>query len=183
MHGLVGGEYLAFEGPPARYVANADAGVYAMGTPPTKAAVNALHVQRYEGGGWSGPRATGTAAAAALTTVANGLAEAQMTRVMAKILMPKYSGQRTRNKYVNESTLGCSEGQRQRFCMSMLPHCVPTNVRRELDNLVEDGKISTWDEMWLAFGKKEVVDLSHHAQGRFKAVSLKTLGGQIRVAD
>ena len=126
-----------------------------------------------------------------VTTLANGLAQAQMTRVMAKIYMPKYSGnpedlddfERTWSKYVNDSTMGCSEGQRQRFRVFMLPHCVPTNVKKELDDWLEDGTISTWDEMWRAFRKKEVADLPHHARRRFKAVSLSTSGGHIRMAD
>ena len=65
-----------------------------------------------------------------------------MTRVMANIPMPKYSGnpedldefEWTWTKYVNDTTMGCSEAQRQRFCLSMLPHCVPANVKKELDN-------------------------------------------------
>ena len=56
--------------------------------------------------------------------LANGLAEVQMARVMANIPMPKYSGnpeqldkfERTWDKYVNDSTMGCSDAQRQRFC-------------------------------------------------------------------
>ena len=65
----------------------------------------------------------------------------------------------------------------------MLPNCVSANVKKELDDWVEDGKISTWDEMWCAFRKEEVADLRHHAQRRFKAMSLRTSGGHIRVAD
>ena len=91
--------------------------------------------------------------------------------------------ERTWNKYVNDSTMGCNEAQRPRFCLSMLPHCVPASVKKELDDWVEDGKISTCDEMWRAFRKEEVADLPHHAQRRFKAVLLRTLGGHIWVAD
>ena len=87
------------------------------------------------------------------------------------------------NKNVNKSTIGCNEDHRQWFCLSMLPHCVPANVKRELDDWVEDSKISTWDEMWRAFRKEEVADLPHHAQRRFKAVLLRTSGGHIRLAD
>ena len=143
---------------------------------PTEAAVNALHVQKYGGGGWNAARATG--ATATPTVLANGFAEAQMTRVMANTPLPKYSGnpedldefEQTWNKYVNDSTMGCSEAQRQRFCLSMLLHCFPANVKEELDDWVDDGKISTGVEMWRAFRKEEVANLPHHAQRRCKAV-------------
>ena len=54
------------------------------------------------------------------TVLANGLAEAQMTRVMANISMAKYCGnaedldefERTWNKYANDSTMRCNEAQR-----------------------------------------------------------------------
>ena len=59
-------------------------------TPPNEATVNALHVQKYRGHGWYAPQATG--ATAKSTALAIGLAESQMTRVMANIPMPKYSG-------------------------------------------------------------------------------------------
>ena len=123
--------------------------------------------------------------------LANGLAGAQVTRVMANIPMPKYSGnqedleefERPWKKYVNDSTMGCSEAPKQRFCLSMLPHCVPHNVKKELHDWGEDGKISTWDEMWRAFRKEEVADRPHHAQHRFKAMSLRTSGGHIGMTD
>ena len=91
--------------------------------------------------------------------LANALADAQMTRVMANIPMPKYSGnpgdldefERMWKKYVNDWTMGCNGAQRQQFCLSMLRRCVPANVEKELDDCVEDGKISTTDEMWRAF--------------------------------
>ena len=151
--------------------------------------MNALHMQKYGGGGEHAPRATG--ATATPTVLANGLAEAQRTRVMANIPMPKYSGnpedfdefKRTSSKYVNDSTMGCDEAQRQRFCLSKMPHCVAANVKREPDDWVEDGKISTWEKMWCAFRKEEVADLPHHAQRQFKAVSLRTSRGHIRLAD
>ena len=67
---------------------NAYAGAHAIGqVPPIEVAVNALHVQKYGSGGWHAPRATG--ATATPTVWANGLAKAQMTRVMANIPMPK----------------------------------------------------------------------------------------------
>ena len=127
--------------------------------------MNALHVQKYGGGGWHSPRATG--ATATPTVLANGLAEARMTRVKANIPMPKYSGnpedldefERTWNKYVNDSTRGCNGSQRQWFCLSMLLHCVSSNVKKELDDWVGDDKISTWEDMWCTFRKEEVVDL------------------------
>ena len=78
--------------------------------------------------------------------------------------------------------MGCNEAQRQRFCLSMLPRCVPANPKTELDDLVEDGKISTWNEMLRASRKEEVTDLPHHAQRRFKAVLLRTPRGHTRVA-
>ena len=114
-----------------------------------------------------------------------------MNRVMVNITMPKYTGnpevldefERTWNKYVNYSTMGCNEAQRQPFCLSMLPHCVPANVKRELDDWVKYGKISTWEEMWRAFRKEEVTDLLHHALRRLKAVLLRTSGGHIQLAD
>ena len=142
-------------------------------TLPTEATVNALHLQKYGGGGWHAPRATGPTATP--TVLAKGLAEARMTGVMANISMPKYSGnqedldklERTWNKYVNESTMGRNEAQWQRFCLSMLLHCAPANVKKELDDWVEDGKISTCDEMWRVFRKEEVADLPHHAHRRF----------------
>ena len=142
--------------------------------PPTEETVNALHVQKHGGGGWHVPRATGPTATP--TVLASGLAETQMTRVMANILMPKYSGnpeeldefERTWNKYVNDSTMECNEAQKQRFCLSMLPHCVPANVKEEFNDWAEDGKIPSWDEMWRTFGKEEVADLPHHVQRRFK---------------
>ena len=56
-------------------------------------------------------------------------------------------------------------------------------MKKGLDNWVEDSKISTWDEMCRAFRKEEVADLPHHARRRFNAVSLRTSGGHIRVAD
>ena len=56
---------------------------------------------------------------------------------------------------------------------------MPTaNMKKELDDLVEDSKSSTWDEI-----KEKRADLPHHAKRRFKAVSLRTSGGHIRVAD
>ena len=151
--------------------------------------MNTLHVQKYGARGWHAPRATRTKVTPAV--LANGLAEAQMTRVMANIPMPKYSGnpedldefERTWNKYVNDSAMGCNKAKRQRFRLSMLPHCVPANVKKELDDWVEDNKISAWDEMWGAFRKEQVAGLPHHAQRRFKAVSLKTSRGHIRAAD
>ena len=46
------GEYLALEGPPPLYGDSANAGAHAMApAPPTEAPVNALHVQKYGGGG------------------------------------------------------------------------------------------------------------------------------------
>ena len=184
------GEYLAIEGPPPPYANGANAGAHAMGlAPPTEAAVNALRVQKYGGGGWPAPRATGTTATP--TVLANGLAEAQMTRVMGNIPPPKYSGKpedlddfkQTWNKYVNGSTMGCNQARRQRFCLSMLAHCVPANVKKKLEDCLEDGKISTWDEMWRALRREEVADLPHHVQHRFKIMSLRTSGGHIWVAD
>ena len=105
--------------------------------------------------------------------------------------MPKYIGspkdldefERTWDGYVNDSTLETNEVQRQRFCLSFHPHCVPANVIKKLADGVEDGKISTWDEMWRVFRKKEVADVPHHTPRRCKAVSLRTSGGHIRVAD
>ena len=146
-------------------------------------------MRKYGGGGWHAPG--GTVATAKPTVLANGLAEAQMTRVIAHILMPKYTGnpedldefERTWNEYLNDSAMVCSEAQRQLFCLSMLPHCVRADVKKELDDWVEDCKISTSDEMWRAFSKEKVADLLHHAQRCFKAVSLRTLGGHIRMAD
>ena len=101
---------------------------------------------------------------------------------MVNNLMPKYSGnpkeldesERTSNKYVNPSTTGCSNAQRQRSCLAMLPHCVLANVQKELDNQMEDSKISTCNGMWRAFHKEEVADLWHHAKHRFKGVCLRT---------
>ena len=156
---------------------------------PTEATVNTLHVRKYGGGGWHAPRATG--ATATPTVLANPLAKAQMTRVMANIPMPKYSGnledldefERTWNKYVNDSTMGCNEAPRQRFCLFVLPHCVPANVKKELNDWLEDGKFPTWEKMWRAFRKEEVADLPHQAKRRFKAVSLRTSGRHIWVAD
>ena len=190
-------EHLTIEGPPPPHVADLAVHDHAMGQSlppmgqplPPDAAVNALQVQKYGGNTWSAPRTTGTAAAPAM--LANGLAEAQMARVMSNLPMPKYSGspedldefERTWNKYVADSTMGCSEAQRQRFCLAMLPHCVPSILKKELDDWVEDGRVSTWDEMWRAFRKEEVADLPHHAQRRFKAVRLRTQGGHIQVAD
>ena len=69
----------------------------------------------------------------------------------------------------------------QLFCISMLPHYVLTKLTNELDNWVEDGKISTG--MSRAFHKEEIADLPHHAQGGFQPVLLRTLGGHIWVAD
>ena len=91
--------------------------------------------------------------------------------------------ERTWNKYVNDSTMGCNEAPRQRFCLFVLPHCVPANVEKELNDWLEDGRSRAWDEMWRDFRKEEVPDLQHHAQRRFKAVSLRTSGGHIWVAD
>ena len=110
---------------------------------------------------------------------------------MANIPMPKYSGnledldkfERTWNKYVDDSTMGCNEAQRQRLCLYLLPDCVPANVKKKLDGWMEDGKISTWDKMWRTFRKEEVAVPPHHAQRCFKALSLCTLGGHLRVAD
>ena len=138
---------------------------------PTEAAVNALHVQKYWGGEWGASRATG--ATATPTVLDNGLAEAQMTPVMANIPMLKYSGtledldefERTWNQYVNDSTIGCNKAQRQWFCLSMLPHCVPASVNKQLDDWVQDRKISTWDGMLRAFCKAEVAHFLHHALG------------------
>ena len=45
--------------------------------PPTAATVNALHVQKYRGGGWHAPRAAGTTATP--TVLANGLVDVQKT--------------------------------------------------------------------------------------------------------
>ena len=85
------GEYLPIDGPPPPYAGSANAGAQAMGpAPPTEATVNTLHVQKYGACGWHAPRATGTTVTPAV--LANGLAESQMTRVMANIPMPKYSG-------------------------------------------------------------------------------------------
>ena len=114
-----------------------------------------------------------------------------MTPVMANIIMPKYCGnpedleefERTWNKYVNDSTKRCNKAQRQRFGLSMLPQCVSANVKNDLDDGVEDGKISTSDQHWRAFRKEKVADLRHHAQRRFKAVLLRTLEGHIPMAD
>ena len=134
-------EYLTIEVPAPPYTNSANARAHAVGpTPPTEATVNTLHVQKYGGGGRHEPRATG--ATVTPTILSNGLAEVQMTRVMANIPMPKYSGnledfdefKRTWNKYVNDSIMGCNEAQRQHFCLSMLPHCVPANVKKELDD-------------------------------------------------
>ena len=79
--------------------------------------------------------------------------------------------------------MGCNEAHRQPLCLSMLPHRVPANVKKELDDWVEDGELSTWDEMWRAFRKEEVACLPHHAQRGFKAVSLRAFGGHIWSAD
>ena len=151
--------------------------------------MNALEVQKYGGGRWHSPQATGIKATP--TVLANGLAVTQMTRVIPNIPIPKYSGnpeglnesERTWNNYVNDSTMGCNEAQGQRFCQSMLPHCVPGNVKIELDDFLEDGEISNWDDMWRTLQKEEVANLPHHAQRRLKAVSLRTSGGHIRLAD
>ena len=133
------GEYLAIEGPPAPYTDSTNARAHATGPVlPTEATVNTLWVQKYGGGGWHALRATG--ATATPVVLANRLAEAQTTQVMADISMPKYSGnpehldefERTWNKYVNE--MGCNEAQRQRFYLSMLTHCVPANVKKSLDD-------------------------------------------------
>ena len=78
--------------------------------------------------------------------------------------------------------MGCNEAQRQWFCLSMLPNCVPTSVNKQLDNWVGEAKISTWDLMWRAFCKAQVTHLPHHAQHWFKAVSLKTSGAHICAA-
>ena len=183
-------EYLAIEGPPPPYADRPNARAHGKAPAPlTQATVNALHVQKYGGGGWHATRVTRDTATP--TVLCNGLAEAQMNPVMRTIPMPRYSGkpgdldeiQKRCNKYFNDSTIGCNEAQRQRFRLSMLHHCVPANVNKELNNWVEDGRISTWDEIWRAFRKEEVADLPHHAQRRFKAVSLRTLRGHIRVAD
>ena len=62
----------------------------------------------------------------------------------------------------------------------MLPHCVPANVKKELDVWVEDGEISTWDEMWRAFRKEEVAALPHHAQRRIaEDVGRRHPGGKL----
>ena len=83
------GEYIAIEEPPLQYDHSSNTGTHAMAsTPPTKATVNALHVKKYGGGGWHWPRATG--ARPIPIVLAYGLAEAQMTGVMANIPMPKY---------------------------------------------------------------------------------------------
>ena len=105
--------------------------------------------------------------------------------------MPKYSGtpkdwddfELTRSQYVNKSTIGYSKDVQQRFCLSMLPHCLPAHLKKEFDACVEDSKMSTWDEVWRAFRKEDVAHLPHHVQRQFKAVSLRTLSGHIRVAD
>ena len=89
--------------------------------------------------------------AAAPPVLATRLAEAQMVRLMASIPMPKYSSnpeeldefERTWNKYVNDPTMGWGDAQRQRLCLAVLPHCVPANPKTELDDWVEDGKVST----------------------------------------
>ena len=52
--------------------------------------MSALHVQKYGGGRWHAPQARRSTATP--TYFANGLVKAQMTRVMANIPMPKYSG-------------------------------------------------------------------------------------------
>ena len=58
------GEYLAIEGPPPPCVADAQVGAYAVGHPPsTKAAVNALHVQKYGGNARNASRTAGTTTA------------------------------------------------------------------------------------------------------------------------
>ena len=36
----------------------------------------------------------------------------------------------------------------------MLPHCVPANLKKELDNWVEDGGLSNLNEMWCTFYKE-----------------------------
>ena len=150
-----------------------------MGQPLSReAAVNALRMQKYRGDSWNAPRLTGTAAAPAV--LANGLADAQTAIVMANIPTPQYSGNpeeldefdRTWNKYVNDSTMGCGNTQRQRFCLAMLLHCVPTKVTKKLEGWMEDGRISTRDRMWRAFRKEEVADVPHYAQHKLKAVSL-----------
>ena len=105
------GIHLAIEGPQPPYATDTDAGVCANGQiPPTEAAVTALHFQRYGGGGWNAPRATGTTANP--TVLANGLADAQTTEVMANIPMPECTGsledlgefERTWNKYAGGSS-------------------------------------------------------------------------------
>ena len=44
---------------------------------------------------------------------------------------------------------------------------------------MEDGKITTLNEMWRGFQKEEVADLPHHAQCCFKVVLLRTSEGHI----
>ena len=163
--------YLAIKGSPSPYANNADAGAYTMGqAPPIESAVNALHMQKYGGGRWNAPRATGTTATP--TVFFNGLAEAKMTRV------PKYSGnpedvddERTWNRYIDDSTMGCNEAQRQQLCLSMHLHCVPANAKKELDDWLEDGKKSICNEIRRAGRKEEVAVPPHHAQRQFRAVS------------
>ena len=86
--------------------------------PPAEAALNALHVQNYPGGGeWSAAGAPGTTGTPPVLAI--GLAEAQMTQVMANIRMPKYIRnpedldelERTRNNYVNDSTMDINKAQ------------------------------------------------------------------------
>ena len=53
-------------------------------------------------------------------------------------------------------------------------------MKKEIDDWLEEGKISTCDEMWRAFRKEEVSNLPRHAQRRVKAVLLRTSRGHIR---
>ena len=169
--------YLARKGTPSPYANNADAGAYTMGqAPPIESAVNALHMQKYGGGRWNAPRATGTTATP--TVFANGLAEAKITRVMGTVPIPKYSGnpedvddERTWNRYIDDSTMGCNEAQWHQLCLSMHLHCVPANAKKELVDWLEDGKKSICNEMLRACRKEEVAALPHHAQPQFRAVS------------
>ena len=184
------GEYFAIVGPVPPCVADAWVGAYTAGQPPfIEAAVSALQWQKYRGNAWNARRVTGTAAAPAM--LGNGLAEAHLARVMANIPRPKYSGnpeewdecERTLNKSVSNTTMGCRDTQCQPFCLAMLPHSVPVNMKKALDELVVNGRISTRDGMWRTFRKEEVTYLPQYAKGRFKDVSLRTSECHIRPAD
>ena len=69
----------------------------------------------------------------------------KMIQVVAIMPIPKYGGspedldefKLTWNKYVNDSTMGFNEAQRQRFSLSMLPDCVQANMKKELDDWLQ----------------------------------------------